>query len=393
MIYAAAMFAARTSWNLQPNRFTAALQQARADGIQLIDLTESNPTHIGLEYEPWILEPLASLAVLEYRPDPKGMEPARQAVHNYYRERGGTEAPPPLDRIILTSGSSEAYSFVFRLLCDTGDEVLVPAPSYPLFEFLASVQDVRLRSYPLIYDHGWQLDLHSLSAAITPKTRAVVVVHPNNPTGSFVKPDEMKALGELCREHGLALVADEVFLDYAHDRRPHASFIGADTALTFTVSGLSKICALPQMKLGWIVVNGPGELMRNALERLEIIADTYLSVSTPVQLAAREFITTRQDTQAQIHERLMENRAELDRQLAAHSSCRRLEIEGGWYAVLRVPVTGSDEDLAIKLLQEHGVLVHPGHFYDFPQDGYLVVSLIPPGEAFAEGIARLLKGI
>ncbi len=387
------MFAARTSWNLQPNRFAGALQQARAAGIQFLDLTESNPTHIGLEYEPWILEPLASLAVLEYRPDPRGTEPARQAVHNYYRERGGAEAPPALDRIVLTTGSSEAYSFVFRLLCDPGDEVLVPAPSYPLFDFLASVQDVRLRSYPLIYDHGWQMDLHSLSAALNPKTRAVVVVHPNNPTGSFVKPDEMKALGELCRERGLAIIADEVFLDYGHDRRVRPSFVAADAALTFTVSGLSKICALPQMKLGWMVVNGPGDLVIPALERLEIISDTYLSVSAPVQLAAREFMGMRQSIQGQIHERLMENRAELDRQLAAHASCRRLKIEGGWYAVLRVPVTGSDEDLAIKLLQEHGVLVHPGHFYDFPQEGYLVVSLIPPAEVFAEGIARVLKGV
>ncbi len=387
------MFAARTSWNLQPNRFTAALQQARAAGTQLIDLTESNPTHIGLEYEPWILEPLASLAVLEYRPDPKGMEPARQAVHNYYLDRGAAEAPPALDRIILTTGSSEAYSFVFRLLCDTGDEVLVPAPSYPLFDFLASVQDVRLKSYPLIYDHGWQVDMHSLAAAITPTTRAVIVVHPNNPTGSYMNPDEMRALGELCRDRGLAIIADEVFLDYTHDRRPRPSFVASDTALTFTLSGLSKLCALPQMKVGWIVVNGPDDLVRPALDRLEMIADTYLSVSTPVQLGTREFLAMRQEIQTQIHERLIENRAELDRQLAAHASCRRLEIEGGWYAVLRVPVTGSDEELAIKLLQESGVLVHPGHFYDFPQDGYLVVSLIPPGEVFAEGIARVLKGI
>ena len=360
-----------------------------------------------------MLSALADPHGLAYDPHPKGPRAAREAVCGYYQERGAEVDP---EQVILTASTSEGYSFLFRLLCDPGDEVLVPAPSYPLFEFLAAIQDVKLVSYPLLYDHGWQVDLHGLSEALTPRTRAILVVHPNNPTGSFVKPPEMDVLDSLCRERQVALVADEVFLDYAHDGADRPSFADVAPAsrrpearagrprdsrrdggatvpsLRFTLSGISKICALPQMKLAWIVVGGAPELAREAIARLEVIADTYLSVSTPVQLALPEFLARRDGIQRQVKERVIANLAELDRQLAKQESVRRLDVEGGWYAVLRVPATRTDEDLAIELLEQYSLIVHPGHFYDFPGEGYLVVSLITPAEMFAKGIKRLIAG-
>ena len=404
------MFASRTGWLLAPNRFSLALERHRAAGKKTLDLTESNPTRCGFKYDPQLLSSLANERGFGYDPHPKGLLTAREAVCSYYRQRG---AEVDQERVILTASTSEAYSYLFRLLCNPEDEVLVPAPSYPLFEFLASIQDVRPVSYPLIYDHGWQIDLHGLSEAITTRTRAILVVHPNNPTGSFVKPAEMEVLDSLCRESKLALVADEVFLDYAHDgvarpsfadvapasRRPEARARrprdtcrdGGDTGhLTFTLSGISKICALPQMKLAWIVASGVPEIVRDALARLEVIADTYLSISTPLQLALPEFLGRRDKIQKQVKERLAANLAELDRELAEQEPVRRLDIEGGWYAVLRVPATRPDEELAINLLEQHSVIVHPGHFYDFPGEGYLVVSLITPAEVFAKGLGRVL---
>ena len=384
------MFASRTGWSLAPNRFSLAIERHRAANKKALDLTESNPTRCGFKYDPQLLSVLANERGLAYDPHPKGLLSAREAVCNYYRQRGAEVGP---ERVILTASTSEAYSYLFRLLCDPEDEVLVPAPSYPLFEFLASIQDVKLASYPLLYDHGWQIDLHELSEAITPRTRAILVVHPNNPTGSFVNPAEMKILDSVCRERELAVVADEVFLDYAHDGVARPSFSSPRQALTFTLSGISKICALPQMKLAWMVASGPPELTRDALARLEVIADTYLSVSTPLQLCLPEFLARREGIQQQVKERVATNLAELDRQLAEQKSVERLHIEGGWYAVLRVPATRSDEDLAIDLLEQHSVIVHPGHFYDFPREGYLVVSLITPAEIFAEGAQRVLGGV
>jgi len=381
------MFASRTGWALAPNRFSAALDRHRASGREALDLTESNPTRCGFAYDRSLLSTLADRRGLAYDPHPKGLRSAREAVCGYYRQRGAEIDP---EQIILTASTSEGYSFIFRLLCDPGDEVLVPAHSYPLFEFLASIEDVKLVPYPLLYDHGWQIDLHGLGEALSPRTRAILVVHPNNPTGSFVKPAEMDLLDALCRERGLALVADEVFLDYAHDGAARPSFASPRQALTFTLSGISKICALPQMKLAWIVTGGTPELAREALARLEVIADTYLSVNTQVQLALPAFLAQRDEIQRQVKERVAANLAELDRQLATQKLVRRLEVEGGWYAVLRVPATHSDEDLAIALLDEQSVVVHPGHFYDFPGEGYLVVSLITPAEVLAEGIRRLL---
>jgi aspartate/methionine/tyrosine aminotransferase len=287
--------------------------------------------------------------------------------------------------------------------------VLVPAPSYPLFEFLADIQDVRLRPYPLFYDHGWHLDVHALTTAAGERTRAIMLVHPNNPTGSYVKPAEAEQLRAICAQRGLALVVDEVFLDFPHSPDFPFSFAGVNQhgpkdhpitrspdhpiPLTFTLSGLSKIAGLPQMKFAWIAVSGPEELAHQAMARLEVIADTYLSANAPIQLAAPVLFAQRHDFHRQLMARIRANLAELDRQLAAQKACARLRIEAGWYAVLRVPVTRSDEDLVIELLEQKSVLVHPGHFYDFPADGYLVVSLIAPEEVFKNGLGLAIEFI
>jgi alanine-synthesizing transaminase len=383
------MFSRRTDWKLSPNRFTQAIEEVRASGGEFLDLTISNPTRAGITYDTAaILDSLRNEKSLDYDPQPKGLLSAREAVADYYRSRG-----EKVDResFVLTSGTSEGYSYVFRLLANPGDEILVPKPSYPLFDFLADLQDVKLVPYPLIYDHGWQIDFHTLERAVGPATRGIVLVHPNNPTGSYVSAAERKQLNGVCREHGLALIVDEVFLDYALDNSLHPSFVTNAGASTFTLSGLSKISALPQMKLAWIAVSGPTAETSSAMQRLEVIADTYLSVGAPVQLAARTMLEERSAVQSQILARVRQNLAELDRQLAQQKTCSRLAVEGGWYSVLRVPVTQSDEELAIALLRNGRVLVHPGHFYDFAQDGFLVLSLIAPESEFQRGIESVLR--
>ena len=381
------MFSRRTNWPLAPNRFTEALEQARRSGVRLFDLTVSNPTRAGLAFdEAAILDSLRNRNALDYDPHPKGLLVAREAVAAYYAERGCTVDP---DSLILTTGTSEGYSFVFRLLANPGDEILVAKPSYPLFDFLADLDDLKLVPYSLLYDHGWQIDFHTLKQSINERTRAIVLVHPNNPTGSYVSDHDREQLNTLCAQHELALIADEVFLDYPHDSSQRSSFAENGAALTFTLSGISKISALPQMKLAWIAVSGPPKLASDALERLEVIADTYLSVSTPVQWAAPALLAQGKKIQPQICARVRENLAELDRQLAQQKSCSRLSVEGGWYAVLRVPATGPDEELAIGLLRERQVIVHPGHFYDFPQDGFLVLSLIAPCDDFRQGTEKV----
>ena len=380
------MFSRRTEWDLATNRLTIAHQEALSSGGQLIDLTISNPTRAELRYdESAILSGLSNPKTLDYDPQPKGMRSAREAIAQYYASMVDPES------LILTTSTSEGYSFVFRLLCNPGDEILVPKPSYPLFDFLAELEDVKLVPYPLIYDHGWQVDFHSLEAVLTAKARAIVLVHPNNPTGSYIKAQERQRLNELCRQHHLALVVDEVFLDYSHVGLPQPTFAANHETLTFTLSGISKISALPQMKLAWIVVSGPPTDAAAAMQRLEVIADTYLSLNAPIQLAAPVLLDQRKTIQPQLMHRVRANLAELDRQLARQKSCSRLEVQGGWYDVLRIPATHSDEDFAIELLRRASVLVHPGHFYDFPNDGYLVLSLISPEHEFCTGIASLLN--
>ena len=383
------MFAERTNWDLSGNRLSQALAEHRSSGKPLIDLTASNPTECEFRYDRQAIEQgLCNSHVLQYQPDPRGLESARRTVARYYVDRGSDVL---VDDIFLTTGTSEAYSFVFRILCNPGDEILVPAPSYPLFDFLADIQDVRLIRYPLLYDHGWQIDFHALERAVTPRTRAIIVVHPNNPTGHFTKPAEVERLSEICASRQIALIADEVFLDFALGVKQFESFVASKDVLTFALSGLSKIAGLPQMKFAWVVVNGPAGLKKEALARLEMIADTYLSMNAPVQLAASVLFEQRHAFQKQLIERARNNLASLDRLLGAQKSCSRLEIEGGWYSVLRVPATGSDEDVAIELLAAKDVYVHPGHFYDFPTEGYLVLSLIVPEEQFARGAGQLLS--
>jgi len=387
------MFASRTNWSLVPNRLSELVEAFRREGRTFLDLTESNPTRCGFNFEAQeILNALADPQSLTYEPDARGLPRARQSIAAYYAGRG---IPLDPDQIFLTSSTSEAYSYIFRLLANPGDAILVPRPSYPLFDFLAGLNDLELISYPLSYHDGWRIDLNSLASnlsAAARKVRAILVVHPNNPTGSFVSREELQTLLRHCREHELALVADEVFSDYAFASDPAhvASHAGISNALTFTLSGLSKISALPQMKLAWVIVNGPPDALREAQARLEVIADTYLSVSAPLAHALPTLLESRRSLQPQILERLRSNLRWLDEQLTPACPVNRLRAEGGWYAILRVPSTRSDDDWAIELLARDAVFVHPGHFYDFPSEGHLVISLLPPPEVFQKGIRRLL---
>ncbi len=385
------MFSKRTEWRLTPNRFTHVQVELRAAGMEVLDLSVSNPTRAGFHYDDEaILQALVQPEALDYDPQPKGLLVARQAVTRYYHDAHGLYGLDP-ESLVLTTSTSEGYSYVFRLLCNPDDEILVPKPSYPLFEFLADLEDVKLVSYPLLYDSGWQVDFPSLYKAVNHRTRAVVVVHPNNPTGSYVAAAEVEALNRFCTEYNLALIADEVFLDYALDGAPRSSFVANEEVLTFTLSGISKISGLPQMKVAWVATSGPEERKSAALARLEVIADTYLSMNAPLQLATPVLLDQRKGIQPLLLDRTRTNLQDLDRQLTRQKTCERLRVDGGWYSVLRVPALQSDEDLAIDLLRKVGVLVHPGHFYDFPKDGYLVLSLITPSDVFCEGISRILR--
>lgn len=385
------MFSERTNWKLSPNLFSQTQDRLRAAGAPIWDLTVSNPTQCGLPYDTdAILAAFQNESMLGYHPLPKGLPIARQAVACYYRDSHAISGLPP-EQILLTTSTSEAYSFVFRLLCNAGDEVLVPSPSYPLFDFLADLHDVKLVPYSLTYAQGWLIDFASLAQAISPRTRAILLVHPNNPTGSFVAAGELQQLNLLCREKNLALLADEVFLDYSHDVLPRRSFVANQEVLTFTLSGLSKISALPQMKVAWIVTAGPQDEVAAALDRLEIISDTFLSMSAPIQHALPALLEQRKVIQPFLLARLQENIREITRQLALQKDCELLHSDGGWSVVLRAPSTQSDEDLVIDLLRKQGVLAHPGHFYDFPADGHLVLSLITPPDTFREGIKKLFE--
>jgi hypothetical protein len=390
------MFAARTNWPLDPNRLALLRAERKQRGLPILDLTESNPTRCGFEFPgPRILNALTDPRALTYEPDPRGLATARQAVAGYYREKGIQLDP---EQVFLTTSTSEAYSYVFRLLTNPGESILVPRPSYPLFEFLGSLNDLEIIPYPLTYDGGWRIEAEPLQAALRRPSRApraVVVVHPNNPTGSFLTLAEVRPILAECAQHGVALIADEVFADYALEGNAgrvvsHASFA---EILTFTLSGLSKISALPQMKLAWLVANGPPPRLREALARLEIIGDTYLSLSTPLACALPAWLEMRREVQPQILERLRSNLRWLDGELPPGSVVRRLKLEGGWYVILHLPAIQSDEDWAVELLAQDGVMVHPGHFYDFASEGHLVISLLPSPELFQEGISRLLARV
>lgn len=384
--------AARTAWNLEPNRLALLREKRRQAGQVTLDLTESNPTRCKLDYDETVLEPLTDRRGLAYDPQPQGLAAARESVADYYAARHVRVRP---EHILLTSGSSEAYGYLFRLLADPGDNVLVPQPGYPLFEFLSRLNDIELVGYALEYHQTWEIDFEWLEAAVNARSRALIIVNPNNPTGSLIKPQERERIVELCRRRNLALIADEVFLDYCF---PAAAPLGgsmAETtgALTFTLNGLSKTAALPQLKLGWIVAGGPAGALQEALARLDVIADTYLPVSTPVQWALPRLLAGRHAIQRQILARATENLKRLDEQLAKQSLCSRLEVEAGWSVVIRVPTVLTDEQWALEWLEKDGVLVYPGHFFNFAREGYVVASLLPPAEVFEEGMGRLLSRV
>jgi aspartate/methionine/tyrosine aminotransferase len=385
-------FSERTNWNSAENELTAAIRKRRAAGLKLLDLTLSNPTHCGFAYDSVaLLAPLHNPEALHYEPDPLGMITARETVRAYYRDAGAFVSP---DRLCLTTSTSEAYSFLFRLLCNPGDEILVARPSYPLFDYIAKLDDVHLREYPLFYDpnadpdsgHGWSIDLHALEQSITPNTRAILLVHPNNPTGNFASPHEREQLEALCAALKLALIVDEVFLDYAVTK-PQPSFTtGEPRCLTFVLSGISKVCGLPQMKASWIATCGPAPLVQEAMQRIEIIADTFLSMNAPIQHALPTWLATRHTLQHQILERTRANLALLDSYLQG-TSVQRLALQAGWTAVLRVPRTLAGREFVTAAL-DRGVLVQPGDFYGLG-DARAVISLLTPPEILAAGLQLL----
>jgi len=383
-------FSSRVPADLRVNRFARALRQARADRRPLIDLTLSNPTRAGFEYPHDLLEPLAHVRGLTYEPEAFGLMEARRAVASDYERRGIAVAP---ERLVLTASTSEAYSVLFKLLTDAGDEVLVPRPSYPLLDHLTQLDGVAACPYDLEYHHGWSIDLAGLEQSLTDRTRAVLLVTPNNPTGSFVSRQEVRRIAAICAEREIAIIVDEVFADY--QVRPGACVDAARTlemrdGLLFSLGGLSKSVGLPQVKLGWIALAGDDELVGAALERLELICDSYLSVSTPVQAAARELLVRGAPIRKQIQARIASNYRTFAEQVETVPSCRLLVADGGWYAILQVPSLEPEEDLVVSLV-DSGVVVHPGYFFDFPRESYLVVSLLPPEGDFAEGVAAVLR--
>ncbi len=380
-------FSSRIAWDSRPNPLTVLLAWKRSENARVLDLTESNPTRAGFSYpQEQILTALAHPQALRYHPEPRGLTPAREAVSQYYKQRG-VEVEPA--RVIITASTSEAYAYVFKLLCNPGDEVLVPCPSYPLFDHLAAMESVRVKQYPLRYDGAWHIDFPALAAAITPRTRALVIVNPNNPTGSFLKREEWTRIGEL----GVPIISDEVFADFAFapDATRVATLAEPQNVLTFVLSGLSKIAGLPQMKLGWIVASGPHH--EKALDGLEWIADTFLSVGTPVQLALPQLLQAGGEVRAQIMERTRANLALLHGLLAVSSPVHVLSVEGGWNVTLQVPRTLSEEQWALDLLAHDDVLVQPGFFYDFESEAFLVLSLMTPSDVFREGLQRILARI
>ena len=384
-------FSARTNWNLDESDLARAHRERLASGHPIADLTASNPTRCGFSYPASLLGALTDQSALQYDPQPRGLISAREAVCAYYSAHSVPLTP---GQIILTTSTSEAYSFLFRLLCDPGDEILIPQPGYPLFDFLAALDDVRLRAAPLVYENGWQIDAEAIRRAITPKTRAIVIVHPNNPTGHYTKPWEAEQIALLCREFGLSLIVDEVFLDYRFGAKAGSFALGPgftpglDGVPVYVVSGLSKIAGLPQMKAAWIAVTGPER--EQALARLEVIADTFLSMNAPVQLALPAWLEGREAIQAQIRSRVAANLAVFDKAVGTVESVQRLAVEGGWYAVLRIPAIAPDEQ-TVRSLLERGVWIHPGYFFGMPESGWLVVSLLAPEAEFSNGVVTLIN--
>lgn len=387
------MFSNRTNWRLAPNALSRLLEAKEADGVEVLDLTEVNPTRAGLRYNTGeILTALARPRSLVYEPSPQGLWTARRAVADYYEAQGEIIDP---DALFLTSGTSEAYAMLFKLLANPGDEILIPQPGYPLLTYLAELESLLGIYYPWRYDEGtgWSMDLDILEAVITPKTKAVVLVNPNMPTGSYIKGHELRALNGICSRHDLALVVDEVFSDFRWNEASGQvkTVVNHSESLTFVLNGFSKVLGLPQVKLAWIVVSGPPDLFELARRRLEMITDVYLSVGTPVQHGADLLLRQRQAMQEQMRSRIAANRQCLQEQLAGATNARLLKAEGGWYGVVRMEDHLSDEDRVLQLLQKDHTLVHPGYFHDFDQEGFIVVSLLTPVAVFSEGVSRLVS--
>ena len=388
------MASRRLSWSTEENALTRALAARRLLGRTTLDLTESNPTQVGLPLnQAAILAALAQPAALVYEPHPQGLMVAREAVARYYAGKRVIVHP---GRVLLTASTSEAYSLLFKLLCDPGDAVLVPEPSYPLFGWLTALEAVQPMPYSLRWDGEWHLDAGLLRAALdaAPRAKAILVVNPGNPTGAFLKQEERGAVARLCRERGLALISDEVFADFAQgdDARRVETVAAHDDVLSFALSGLSKVAGLPQLKLGWCVVAGPQREAERAMEQLDMVADTYLSVSTPAQVGAPAFLELRHDFQRALRGRLSRNRAALRALHASNAPWDLLPAEGGWMAVLSVPRSRSEEEWALALL-DAGVLVHPGYFFDFPDGAHLIVSLLPPEDIVAEAARRIAAAL
>ncbi len=383
------VFSSRVPGSLAPNRLSRILHRLRAEGHAIHDLTESNPTRVGIPYPDDLLAPLADIAGLTYEPEPLGLACARQAVALDYMRLGVSVDP---DRVVLTSSTSEAYSTLFKLLCGPGESVLIPAPSYPLLEHLARLDGVGTESFWLEYHGRWSVDLGSLERALSPGVRAIVLVHPNNPTGSFVSADDLQAVAELCRARDLALIVDGVFADYClvEDGGVNAAAAWPPDVLTCRLGGLSKSIGLPQVKLGWIALGGPDARVAEARARLEMICDTYLSVSTPVQLAARALLERGGAVRSRIQERVRHNHDALSRIVRRHPACQLRRTEAGWSSVIHVPAIRSEEALVVDLLEQDHVLVHPGYFFDFPREAFVIVSLLVPSNELSEGVERLL---
>ncbi|UCD80409.1 MAG: pyridoxal phosphate-dependent aminotransferase [Desulfobacterales bacterium] len=387
------MFSDRFNWDLSPNALSLILLDKKSRGEPILDLTQSNPTQAGLEYKADdILAALAQAETMTYEPDPRGLLKARRAIARYYLELG---EPIHSEAVFLTASTSEAYSMIFKLLGNPGDEILIPRPGYPLISYLARFESLQPFSYPLRYNEvaGWSIDLDVLQALITPRCRAIVVVNPNNPTGNYLKRQELADLDQICRHHHLALIVDEVFSDYhgAEGLPEVPTVANRAQALTFVLNGFSKMLGLPQVKLGWVVLGGDPGLSKAAQDRLEILLDFYLSVSTPVQHAAAKLLGHRPEIQRQILARIAANSRILAEQISRTSNCRALVREGGWYAVVEIFDAISEENRILQLLEHEHTLVHPGHFYGFDKDGIVVVSLLPPVETFHAGISRLIS--
>jgi alanine-synthesizing transaminase len=385
------MFSSRLREAAGRNRLAVALDRRRADGHAIVDLTLSNPTRAGIVYPSDLLAPLSLDQSLSYDPEPFGLRSARQAVADDFARRGLTV---PIHRTVLTASTSEAYSLLFKLLCDPGDAVLAPRPSYPLVEHLTNLDGVSLEHYHLEFHGRWEIDLQDVrEKAGSGRVRAMIMISPNNPTGSVVTDAELDAMASLAHERDLALISDEVFADYPLSGTPPASALRQDVALTFALGGLSKSVGLPQVKLGWIAVGGPARLADAALERLETICDAYLSVSTPVQVAAADLLSAGASVRTQIQKRVRENFSHMKTLASAHPACAVLPAEAGWYAVVQVPAVASEDAIVLDLLDTTGVLVHPGYFFDFEREAFLVVSLLPEPQVFTSAVQALFGRI